>query len=159
MTLYNSPGASVINSNFTDNDQVTTNAGMGVLQTNGVTITDCNFTSNQIGISLTGSTAVDTIDTLFDENNEYGVWIEGGDNNTITNCDNSAYSNFSSARREVATVLFSGRVTFLESSNDKWRARNSETMIADRKPEIVNHVMGRIDIKYMSGKKSQEVDV
>lgn len=68
-----------------------------------------------------------------------------------------------------ATVVFSGRITFLESLDDKWHAMslmtrqldvNAETMIADRKPEsLENTVVGRIDIEYMSGKKSQEVDV
>ena len=68
-----------------------------------------------------------------------------------------------------ATVVFSGRVTFLESLEDKWHAMslmtrqldpNAETMIANRKPEsLANTVVGRIDIEYMSGKKSQEVEV
>ena len=68
-----------------------------------------------------------------------------------------------------ATVVFSGRVTFLESLEDKWHAMslmtrqldpNAETMIANRKPEsLKDTVVGRIDIEYMSGEKSQEVDV
>ena len=68
-----------------------------------------------------------------------------------------------------ATVVFSGWVTFLESLEDKWHAMslmtrqldpNAETMIANRNPEsLKDTVVGRIDIEYMSGKKSQEVDV
>ncbi|UCH57643.1 MAG: pyridoxamine 5'-phosphate oxidase family protein [Candidatus Bathyarchaeota archaeon] len=68
-----------------------------------------------------------------------------------------------------ATVMFSGKVTFLESQEEKWEAlslmirqldRDAETLIAKRKTESLNNtVIGRIDIDYMTGKKSQEVMV
>jgi hypothetical protein len=37
---------------------------------------------------------------------------------------------------------------------------NAETLIANRKPEsLENTVIGRIDIDYMAGKKSEEIEV
>jgi len=68
-----------------------------------------------------------------------------------------------------ASVMFSGRTTIVESRDEKWEAvslmtrkldDNAEEMIANRKPESLdNTVVGRIDIDYMTGKKSEEVDI
>ena len=68
-----------------------------------------------------------------------------------------------------ATVMFSGRVNLVDSREEKWEAvsrmtrqldDNAEDMIAGRKPEALdNTVVGRIDIDYMTGKKSEEVDI
>jgi len=68
-----------------------------------------------------------------------------------------------------ATVMFSGRVTLVDSREEKWEAVSlmtlqlddkAEEMIAGRKPEALdNTVVGRIDIDYMTGKKSEEVDI
>ena len=68
-----------------------------------------------------------------------------------------------------ASVMFSGHVTLIESREEKWDAvslmtrqldDNAEEMIAKRKIESLdNTVIGRINIEYMTGKKSEEVDV
>lgn len=68
-----------------------------------------------------------------------------------------------------ASVMFSGRVAFLEGRDEKWRAislmtrqldDDAETLIANRKPESLDDtVLGRIDIDYMTGKKSEEITV
>lgn len=68
-----------------------------------------------------------------------------------------------------ATVMFSGRVALIERLEEKWEAvslmtrkldDNAEEMIAQRKPESLdNTVVGRIDIEYMTGKKSEEVEI
>jgi nitroimidazol reductase NimA-like FMN-containing flavoprotein (pyridoxamine 5'-phosphate oxidase superfamily) len=66
-----------------------------------------------------------------------------------------------------ASVHFTGRVTILENLEEKREAlacmikqidKNPETLIADLRPErLQNTVVGRIDVAYMSGKKSKEV--
>ena len=66
-----------------------------------------------------------------------------------------------------ASVHFSGRVTILENLEEKREAlacmirqidKNPEALIADLRPErLRNTVVGRIDVAYMSGKKSKEV--
>ena len=68
-----------------------------------------------------------------------------------------------------ASVMFSGRVTLLEDRDEKWHAislminqldEDPETLIANLKPESLdNTVVGRIDIDFMTGKKSEEVSV
>jgi nitroimidazol reductase NimA-like FMN-containing flavoprotein (pyridoxamine 5'-phosphate oxidase superfamily) len=65
--------------------------------------------------------------------------------------------------------MFSGRVTLLEDRDEKRKAislminqldEDPETLIANLKPEsLKNTVMGRIDIDYMTGKKSEEIEV
>jgi len=66
-----------------------------------------------------------------------------------------------------ASVHFTGRVTILENLEEKREAlacmirqidKNPETLIADLRPErLRDTVVGRIDVAYMSGKKSKEV--
>jgi nitroimidazol reductase NimA-like FMN-containing flavoprotein (pyridoxamine 5'-phosphate oxidase superfamily) len=66
-----------------------------------------------------------------------------------------------------ASVHFTGSVTILENLEEKREAlacmirqidKNPETLLADLRPErLRNTVIGRIDIAYMSGKKSKEV--
>ena len=66
-----------------------------------------------------------------------------------------------------ASVHFTGRVTILENLEEKREAltcmikqidKNPETLIADLRPErLKNTVVGRIDVAYLSGKKSKEV--
>jgi hypothetical protein len=68
-----------------------------------------------------------------------------------------------------ASVHFSGKVTMLENLEEKREAlacmirqidKNPETLITDLRPErLRNTVVGRIDVAYMSGKKSQEVTI
>ncbi|MFB0557767.1 MAG: pyridoxamine 5'-phosphate oxidase family protein [Candidatus Bathyarchaeia archaeon] len=68
-----------------------------------------------------------------------------------------------------ASVMFSGKVTLLENRDEKWDAlaimtrqldSDPKKLIATRKPEsLENTVVGRIDIDYMTGKKSQEVEI
>jgi len=68
-----------------------------------------------------------------------------------------------------ASVMFSGSVTFLEGKDERWRAislmtrqldDDAEALITNRKPESLdNTVIGRIDIDYMTGKKSEEIKV
>jgi len=68
-----------------------------------------------------------------------------------------------------ASVHFSGRVTMLEDLEEKREAlacmirqidKNPETLITDLRPErLRNTVVGRIDVAYMSGKKSKEVKI
>ena len=66
-----------------------------------------------------------------------------------------------------ASVHFTGKVTILENLEEKREAlacmirqidKNPETLIADLRTErLRNTVVGRIDVAYMSGKKSKEV--
>jgi len=68
-----------------------------------------------------------------------------------------------------ASVHFSGKVTLIENLEEKRRAIECMTKQLDKNPEALmaklnldklkNTVMGRIDIGYMSGKKSKEVTV
>ena len=68
-----------------------------------------------------------------------------------------------------ASVHFSGKVTMLENLKEKREAlacmirqidKNPETLITDLRPErLRNTVVGRIDVAYMSGKKSKEVTI
>jgi len=68
-----------------------------------------------------------------------------------------------------ASVHFSGKVTMLENLEEKREAlacmirqidKNPETLITDLRPErLRNTVVGRIDVAYMSGKKSKEVTI
>lgn len=66
-----------------------------------------------------------------------------------------------------ATVQFQGRVTFIKDAEEKRKAiecmirqlnKNPEPMIAKLKPErLETTAFGRIDIGYMSGKKTEEL--
>ena len=68
-----------------------------------------------------------------------------------------------------ASVMFSGKVSFIEDKEERWKAislmnrqldPNAEDMIAKRKPESLDSaVIGKILIDYWSGKKSPEVTV
>ena len=68
-----------------------------------------------------------------------------------------------------ASVHFSGKVTFIEEPDEKRHAmecmmrhldRNAEALIERLNPERLNKtIIGRIDIDYMSGKKSKEVTI
>jgi nitroimidazol reductase NimA-like FMN-containing flavoprotein (pyridoxamine 5'-phosphate oxidase superfamily) len=68
-----------------------------------------------------------------------------------------------------ASVMFSGKVSFIEDKEERWEAMslmtrkldpNAEDMIVDRKPESLDRaVIGKIKIDYWSGKKSAEVTV
>lgn len=68
-----------------------------------------------------------------------------------------------------ASVMFSGKVTFIEDKEERWAAislmtrqldPNAEDMIAERKPKSLDSaVIGKIKIDYWSGKKSEEVTV
>ena len=68
-----------------------------------------------------------------------------------------------------ASVMFSGKVSFIEDKAERGKALslmtrqldpNAEDMIANRKPESLDTaVIGKIKIEYWSGKKSQEVKV
>ena len=68
-----------------------------------------------------------------------------------------------------ASVMFSGKVSFIEDKEERWKAislmnrqldPNAEEMIANRKPESLDRaVIGKIVIDYWSGKKSPEVTV
>ena len=68
-----------------------------------------------------------------------------------------------------ASVMFSGKVTFIEDKDERWKAislmtrqldPNAEDMIANRKPKSLDSaVIGKIKIDYWSGKKSEEVTV
>jgi len=68
-----------------------------------------------------------------------------------------------------ASVMFSGRVTLLEDRDERWHAlelmtrqldSDAERLIEARKPESLdNTVVGRIDIEYMTGKKSEEIQI
>ena len=70
---------------------------------------------------------------------------------------------------KYASVHFSGKVVLLESLEDKLTAvkcminqldSNPEKLVADLNSErLKNTVIGRIDIDYMTGKKSKEVTV
>jgi nitroimidazol reductase NimA-like FMN-containing flavoprotein (pyridoxamine 5'-phosphate oxidase superfamily) len=68
-----------------------------------------------------------------------------------------------------ASVMFSGKVEFIDDNEERWDAislmtrqldPNAEEMIANRKPEsLVNTEIGKISIDYWSGKKSLEVEL
>ena len=68
-----------------------------------------------------------------------------------------------------ASVMFSGKASFIEDKEERWKAislmtrqldPNAEDMIANRKPESLDSaVIGKIVIDYWSGKKSPEVTV
>ena len=68
-----------------------------------------------------------------------------------------------------ASVMFSGKVSFIEDKEERWEAMslmtrkldpNAEDMIVDRKPESLDRaVIGKIKIDYWSGKKSAEITV
>ncbi len=68
-----------------------------------------------------------------------------------------------------ASVMFSGKVSFIEDKEERWEAMslmtrkldpNAEDMISERKPESLDTaVIGKIMIDYWSGKKSAEVTV
>ncbi len=68
-----------------------------------------------------------------------------------------------------ASVMFSGKATFLEDREEKFDAlaimtrqldSDPERLIANRKPEsLEDTAVGRIDIEYMTGKKSLEVEI
>ena len=68
-----------------------------------------------------------------------------------------------------ASVHFSGKVTMLENLEEKREAlacmirqidKNPDNLIAGLRPErLRNTVVGRIDVAYMSGKKSKEVTI
>jgi len=68
-----------------------------------------------------------------------------------------------------ASVMFSGKASFIEDEEERWKAislmnrqldPNAEDMIANRKPESLDSVViGKIVIDYWSGKKSPEVTV
>jgi len=68
-----------------------------------------------------------------------------------------------------ASVMFSGKVSFIEDKEERWAAMslmnrqldpNAEDMIAKRKPKSLDTaVIGKISIDYWSGKKSAEVTV
>ena len=68
-----------------------------------------------------------------------------------------------------ASVMFSGKVSFIEDKEERWEAMslmnrqldpNAEDMIAKRKPVSLDRaVIGKIMIEYWSGKKSAEVTV
>lgn len=68
-----------------------------------------------------------------------------------------------------ASAHFKGKVTLLEDPDEKWNAlalitrqldSDPERLISRRKREgIVDAVVGRIDIEYMTGKKSLEVEI
>jgi len=68
-----------------------------------------------------------------------------------------------------ASVMFKGRVHFIEDKEERWRAistinrqldPNAEEMISKRKPESLDSaVIGKIVIDNWSGKKSEEVTV
>ncbi len=68
-----------------------------------------------------------------------------------------------------ATVMFSGKVTFVDDPDEKWHAFSSMTRKMDSDPErligsmsrenVINTMVVRIDIDYMTGKKSQEIEV
>ena len=68
-----------------------------------------------------------------------------------------------------ASVMFSGKVSFIEDEEERWKAislmnrqldPNAEEMIANRKPESLDRaVIGKNVIDYWSGKKSPEVTV
>lgn len=66
-----------------------------------------------------------------------------------------------------ATVMFSGKVSFVEDEDEKWDSLalmtrqlvvDPERLIATRsKQRVLETVVGRIDIDYMSGKKTSDV--
>ena len=68
-----------------------------------------------------------------------------------------------------ASVMFSGKVHFIENKEERWKAistmnrqldPNAEEMIAKRKPESLDQaVFGKIVIDHWTGKKSEEVIV
>jgi hypothetical protein len=68
-----------------------------------------------------------------------------------------------------ASVHFSGKITLIENLEEKLRGirflmdrleGNSENRMANVSPDrLKNTVIGRIDIEYMSGKKSKEVTI
>jgi len=68
-----------------------------------------------------------------------------------------------------ATVQFQGKTTLLEKLEDKQKAaecmirqleKNPEPLIAKLKPErLKDTAFGRIDITYMSGKKSEDITI
>jgi nitroimidazol reductase NimA-like FMN-containing flavoprotein (pyridoxamine 5'-phosphate oxidase superfamily) len=68
-----------------------------------------------------------------------------------------------------ASVMFEGIISFIEDPTEKWEAISlmtrqldnaAETLIAERTPEsLKDTVIGRIDIKHMTGKKSDEFNV
>ena len=67
-----------------------------------------------------------------------------------------------------ATIMFSGRVSFIEDPDEKWHAlslmtrqldSDPETLISNRKPEsLTGTVVARIDIEHISGKRSPEIE-
>jgi nitroimidazol reductase NimA-like FMN-containing flavoprotein (pyridoxamine 5'-phosphate oxidase superfamily) len=68
-----------------------------------------------------------------------------------------------------ASVMFEGIFSFIDDPGEKWEAISlmtrqldnaAETLIAERNPEsLKNTVIGKIDIKHLTGKKSDEIDV
>jgi nitroimidazol reductase NimA-like FMN-containing flavoprotein (pyridoxamine 5'-phosphate oxidase superfamily) len=68
-----------------------------------------------------------------------------------------------------ASVMFSGKVHFIEGKEERWRAistmnrqldPNAEEMIIKRKPESLDQaVFGKIVIDHWTGKKSEEITV
>jgi nitroimidazol reductase NimA-like FMN-containing flavoprotein (pyridoxamine 5'-phosphate oxidase superfamily) len=68
-----------------------------------------------------------------------------------------------------ASVHFSGRITLIERLDEKRQAAECLTKQLDKDPEkliadltddrLNNAVLGRLDIEYMSGKKSKEVSI
>ena len=68
-----------------------------------------------------------------------------------------------------ATVHFSGKVSFIEDVNEKRQAvecminqidKNPEKLLADlNEDRLKNTTIGRINLQYMSGKKSKEVTI
>lgn len=68
-----------------------------------------------------------------------------------------------------ASVMFSGRVVLLDERDEKWHAMELMTkqldsdpdrLIEGRKPESLdNTIVVRIDIEYMTGKKSEEIQI
>jgi hypothetical protein len=73
----------------------------------------------------------------------------------------------SECTHNYASVMFSGKVSFIEDKEERWEAMslmtrkldpNAEDMISERKPESLDRaVIGKIMIDYWSGKKSAEV--
>lgn len=67
------------------------------------------------------------------------------------------------------SVMFEGRVSFIDDREEKWEAaslmtrqldRNAEAMISNRRPENLDRaVFAKIEIGHMTGKKSEEIDI
>lgn len=79
------------------------------------------------------------------------------------------YSEGDECAHLYASVHFSGRVTLIENPEEKHRAmkcmmnhlaKNPDALIAKLTPDrLRNTGLGRIDIEYMTGKKSKEVTI